>query len=42
MTTTVRKAASVFMAVLLCLGVAFSAAPGIFGGTAYAYTLGGQ
>lgn len=41
MTTTVRKAASVFMAVLLCLGVAFSAAPGIFGGTAYAYTLGG-
>lgn len=27
------------MAVLLCLGVAFSAAPGIFGGTAYAYTL---
>lgn len=39
MTTTVRKAASVFMAVLLCLGVAFSAAPGIFGGTAYAYTL---
>lgn len=42
MTTTVRKAASVFMAVLLCLGVAFSAAPGIFGGTAYAYTLGGS
>lgn len=39
MITTVRKAASVFMAVLLCLGVAFSAAPGIFGGTAYAYTL---
>lgn len=42
MTTTVRKAASVFMAVLLCLGVAFSAAPGIFGGTAYAYSLGGS
>lgn len=42
MTTTVRKAASVFMAVLLCLGVAFSAAPGIFGGTAYAYTLNGS
>lgn len=30
------------MAVLLCLGVAFSAAPGIFGGTAYAYTLNNE
>lgn len=39
MTTIARKAASVFMAVLLCLGVAFSAAPGMMPDAAYAYTL---
>lgn len=36
MTTIARKAASVFMAVLLCLGVAFSAAPSMMPDVAYA------
>lgn len=41
MTTIARKAASALMAALLCAGIALSAAPGIAGGTAYAYTLEG-